>query len=141
DGVERLALGADQGRAAGGLDRRFVTVLPEVLGERRGHLPVVVDDEDPLHARPSAPASARRLPDGSSAAGQRTVKTLPSPGTLSTPTFPPWFFTMSCAMARPSPVPSPPFFVVKKGSKTECRCSGRIPQPVSRTSRRSTAEP
>ena len=48
--------------------------------------------------------------------------------------FPPWLRTMLGAMESPSPVPSPRFLVVKKGSKTAFMCSSAMPQPASMTS-------
>ena len=57
----------------------------------------------------------------------------PSPGRLSTVTPPPLCRTMPNTVDRPSPVPFPKSFVVKKGSKTRDRVSASMPSPVSVT--------
>src|SRR3990172_6899476 len=69
----------------------------------------------------------------SSTTGIRTVNTAPFPGSLRTVISPLCFFTMSEVMLRPSPVPLPTSFVVKKGSKIRFRFASGIPWPVSAT--------
>src|SRR3990172_2044964 len=71
-------------------------------------------------------AHAASLPDGS-----LTKKLVPSPGLVFTIIFPPWSSMMPWLTARPSPVPLPTGFVVKKGSKSFSRFSSLIPGPVS----------
>ncbi len=58
---------------------------------------------------------------------------VPRPDSLSTSIIPPDSLTMRCTVAKPSPVPSPGFLVVKKGSNSRARVSASIPQPSSFT--------
>ena len=62
-----------------------------------------------------------------------TEVSVPPPGRLWAVTAPPNCRMKSATMASPRPVPSPFFFVVKKGSKIRSRTSSGIPHPVSRT--------
>src|SRR5450759_3215891 len=68
-----------------------------------------------------------------SIAGRNTSMQVPRPGSLSTAFVPPDSLTMRCTVARPRPVPSPGFLVVKKGSNSRARVSASIPQPLSFT--------
>jgi 4-amino-4-deoxy-L-arabinose transferase-like glycosyltransferase len=54
---------------------------------------------------PSRGSAASSPTPGGSAAGRMTVKTVRSPGALSTATRPPWALTMRSTMASPRPVP------------------------------------
>ena len=58
---------------------------------------------------------------------------VPWPGAESTSIWP-WFcWTALYTSARPSPVPEPAGFVVKKGSNTRARTSSVMPWPESET--------
>src|SRR5213076_1784768 len=63
--------------------------------------------------------------------GRTTVKVDPLPGSDVRVMSPPWLATKFRLIARPRPVPSPFFFVVKKASKSRLWISGGIPDPVS----------
>jgi hypothetical protein len=85
---------------------------------------------------------AGALGDGASRAdagplirGRKTLKVVPRPTALSIARYPPACLTMPYTVARPSPVPSPGSFVVKKGSKMWGRTESSIPQPESATER------
>src|SRR6266849_10526938 len=66
-------------------------------------------------------ASVENFPVENSIAGKNTSMLVPRPGSLSTSIVPPASLTMRCTVARPRPVPSPGFFVVKKGSNSRAR--------------------
>ena len=57
--------------------------------------------------RRAARGSSRAAAQAAGASGSRTVKVLPLPGSLSTPTSPPWARAISRASARPRPAPGP----------------------------------
>jgi hypothetical protein len=61
------------------------------------------------------------------------LKLVPCPTSLYTQMCPPLCFTMPYTVARPSPVPFPGPFVVKKGSKIWPSVAASIPWPVSLT--------
>ena len=63
--------------------------------------------------------------------GMKMENVLPLPTSLSTSIFPECSFTIFSQIANPNPVPSPIFFVVKKGSKILFFDSSVIPIPVS----------
>ena len=56
---------------------------------------------------------------------------LPFPTSLSTSSLPEWSLMIFSQIANPNPVPSPIFFVVKKGSNILFFDSSVIPIPVS----------
>src|SRR5215813_12775326 len=92
---------------------------------------LVVDHQDA--DRHTAPPAARR--------GRRIVNSVNSPSRLSTLIVPLCcWVTMSQAIDRPRPVPSPVGLVVKNGWKSLSRNSGGIPVPLSCT-RTSTSLP
>src|SRR6266404_863682 len=68
---------------------------------------------------------------GFASTGIEIVKVVPLPGALVTSILPPCRWMMLCEIDKPSPVPSPTGFVVKKGSKILFTFSGAIPTPVS----------
>src|ERR687888_358585 len=65
-------------------------------------------------------------------------KVEPSPGTDSTPIWPPWDSTIFLTMVSPAPVPGYSSRVCKrlKISKIRPTCSGAIPMPLSDTVKR-----
>src|SRR5882672_10506980 len=75
----------------------------------------------------------------STTTGRRKVKVVPAPTALSQVSWPPCSWAISCAMARPRPVPRS--LVVKNGSKIRCRRAGSMPGPVSRTSMSTAPSP
>ena len=68
----------------------------------------------------------------SEAAGRRTAKVVPSPGTDRTAISPRCCSTIPWATANPSPTPEPSL-VEKKGSKIRFKISVAMPAPVSAT--------
>src|SRR5581483_10473452 len=87
--------------------------------------------------RPAAQAPRQLPPPAASArpraaTGSTMRNVAPAPGALSTSIRPPCAATTLWLIARPSPVPAPTSFVVKKGSKMRARTSGVIPGPSSR---------
>ena len=65
------------------------------------------------------------------AAGKRTRKSAPRPGSLSADRSPPARRTMSREMGKPRPVPRSGGLVVKKDSKMRGKISGGMPGPLS----------
>src|SRR5262249_42759094 len=115
-----------------------VAGVAELVGEQARHLDVIIDHQDArLRWRRAARHDVRVYThDRPRAIGQVTTARVPAATSLWSAIWPPWFWTMWRAIARPSPVPWPRFLVVKKGSKTWCRCSMGMPQPSSMTSMR-----
>src|SRR5512142_2628275 len=90
--------------------------------------------DNPFDARP---AHSTRTQAGGvegfpiSRAGKETRNVLPFPTSVSTSIFPECSFTIFSQIARPNPVPSPVFLVVKKGSNILFLDSSVIPIPLS----------
>ncbi len=73
---------------------------------------------------------------GASTAGRLTMNVVPLPASFRTSTQPKCWWTMLWTVARPRPLPTPGFLVVKNGSKTCSTTSAGMPSPVSVTESR-----
>src|SRR5207245_10867780 len=107
---------------------------PELLGKRRQHSRVVVDDDNVRRCH-GAEVSL------SAGKGNWMRNVAPSPGALTTEIVPPCSLTIPYVMDKPRPVPFPTSLVVKNGSKIRRSSPDGIPCPVSTNAISTAAEP
>src|SRR5579872_3417031 len=95
----------------------FIAPILEDDLKRAEHRDVIVDQQDlSCHA-----ASPWRGVSATAEIGRSMSTRVPRPSSLSIVMTPPCAVTIPCTTERPSPVPLPTSFVVKKGSKTRRR--------------------
>ena len=118
--------GAFQPFCAGCRREDFVTDPFQSIQHGQSHQRFIIDNEYLEGPHETLSNGCR-----SGETGNQSVNTVPFPTSLSTRILPPCRSTIPRLTDKPSPVPSPSFFVVKNGSKIRGKTAAGIPHPES----------